>query len=89
MKTFTIEAINQAIGGTLTGNPAILITGVEQVSEATENQLTFIGEKKYIKRWYESSASAAIVKDSLDIQPGQDRALVGVADADLALAQVL
>ena len=89
MKNFTIEAINQAIGGTLTGNPAILITGVEQVSEATESQLTFIGQKKYVKLWHQSSASAAIVKDSLDIEPGQERALVRVADPDLALAQVL
>ena len=89
MKKFTIEAINQAIGGTLTGNPAILITGVEQVSEATESQLTFIGQKKYVKLWHQSSASAAIVKDSLDIEPGQERALVSVADPDLALAQVL
>jgi len=89
MKNFTIEAINKAIGGTLTGNPAILITGVEQVSEATESQLTFIGQKKYVKLWHQSSASAAIVKDSLDIEPGQERALVSVADPDLALAQVL
>ena len=89
MKKFTIEEINQEIGGILTGNPAILITGVDQVSEARENQLTFIGEKKYIKLWNHSSASAAIVNDSLDIEPGQDRALVSVADADLALAQVL
>ena len=89
MKNFTIEAINQAVGGTLTGNPAILITGVEQVSEATESQLTFIGQKKYVKLWHQSSASAAIVKDSLDIEPGQERALVRVADPDLALAQVL
>ncbi len=89
MKTFTIEAISQAIGGTLTGSPAILITGVENVSAAVANQLTFIGQKKYVKLWHESSASAAIVKDGLDIQPGQERAIVRVADADLALAQVL
>jgi UDP-3-O-[3-hydroxymyristoyl] glucosamine N-acyltransferase len=89
MKRFSIQEINQAIGGTLTGNPAILITGVEQVQEATENQLTFIGQKKYIKPWYDSRASAAIVKDGLDIRPEQERALVRVADADLALAQVL
>ena len=89
MKQFTIEEINHAVSGKLAGNPAILITGVEQVTEARENQLTFIGEKKYIKLWYESSASAAIVNDKLDIEPRQDRALVSVADADLALAKVL
>jgi len=89
MKKFTIEEINQAVNGTLTGNPSILITGVEQISEATKNQLTFIGKKKYIKLWDQSSASAAIVNDNLNIEPGKDRALVHVADADLALAHVL
>ncbi|MFZ0241268.1 MAG: UDP-3-O-(3-hydroxymyristoyl)glucosamine N-acyltransferase [Desulfobacterales bacterium] len=89
MKKFSIEEIKQAVGGTISGNPAILITGVEQISEAKENQLTFIGAKKYIKLWHLSSASAAIVDDSLNIDPGEGRAIVRVADADLALAQVL
>jgi hypothetical protein len=44
MKKFTIEEISQTVNGTLTGNPTILITGVEQISEATKNQLTFIGD---------------------------------------------
>jgi len=86
---FTIEEINQAVNGTLDGNPTILISGVEQISEATKNQLTFIGENKYIKLWNQSNASAAIVNDNLDIEPGEDRALVRVADADLAMALVL
>jgi len=47
MKQYTTEQINQAVDGTLDGSPAIMITGVEQISEATTNQLTFIGEKKY------------------------------------------
>ncbi len=89
MIKFTIEEINQAVNGTLAGNPTILISGVEQISEATKNQLTFIGEKKYIKLWGQSNASAAIVNDNLDIEPGKDRALVRVADADLAMAIVL
>ncbi len=89
MIKFTIEEINQAVNGTLAGNPTILISGVEQISEATKNQLTFIGEKKYIKLWGQSNASAAIVNDNLDIEPGKDRALVRVPDADLALALVL
>ena len=89
MKKFTIEEINQAVNGILVGNPKILITSVEQIFEATKNQLTFIGKKKYIKLWDQSRALAAIVTDGLDVEPGKDRALVRVADADLALAQVL
>jgi len=89
MKCFTIEEINQKINGKFKGNPALLITGVDQVTDAKENQLTFIGEKKYIKAWQQSSASAAIVNDSLNIEPGPDHAFIFVSDADLALAQVL
>jgi UDP-3-O-[3-hydroxymyristoyl] glucosamine N-acyltransferase len=89
MKQYTTEQINQAANGALDGSPTIMITGIEQISEATTNQLTFIGEKKYIQLWDRSPASAAIVNDSLDVEPGQGRALIRVADADLALADVL
>jgi len=89
LKKFTIEEINQAVNGTLVGSSTILITSVERIFEAKKYQLTFIGEKKYIKLWDQSRASAAIVTDGLDVEPGKDRALVRVADADLALAQVL
>ena len=83
MKQFTTEQINQAVNGTLNGSPTIMITGVEQISEAATSQLTFIGEKKYIKLWDQSRASAAIVNDSLDVKPGPGRAFIRVADADI------
>jgi UDP-3-O-[3-hydroxymyristoyl] glucosamine N-acyltransferase len=89
MKHYTTEQINQAVNGTLDGSPTIIITGIEQLSEATTNQLTFIGKKKYTKLWDRSAASAAIVNDILDIKPGKNRALFRVADADLALASAL
>ena len=89
MKQFTVEQLNQAVNGTLDGSPTIMITGIDHISEATPNQLTFIGEKKYLKLWDQSRASAAIVNANLDIDPGQGRALIRVADADLALAEVL
>ena len=89
MKQYTTEEINQAVNGTLDGSPTIMITGVEQISEATTNQLTFIGEKKYIKLWDQSLASAAIVNNILDVEPGKNRALFRVTDADLAMALVL
>jgi len=89
LKQFTTEQISQVVNGALDGSPTIMITGVEQISEATASQLTFIGAKKYVKLWKQSRACAAIVNNSLDVEPGQDRALIRVADADLALADVL
>ena len=89
MQSFSIDEINQVIRGTVTGNPMVSITGVEQISEAAEHQLTFIGEKKFLKLWGQSNASAAIVKDCLNVDNGKGRPLIHVPDADLALAQVL
>ncbi len=89
MKKFTIEEISREVDGVLVGSPTIQITGLEEITAAQANQLTFVGDKKYISSWDESSASAAIVNDNLDIEPGPDRALIRVADADLAMAQVL
>jgi len=89
MKKFTIQEICDTVDGILVGNPTIIITGLEIISEARPNQLTFVGNKKYITAWDRSAASVAIVNDDLDIEPGPDRALIRVADADLAMAQVL
>ena len=89
MKKLTIREICESVDGTLVGSPTILITGLENISEAQPNQLTFVGEKKFISLWDKSGASAAIVNENLEIEPGPDRALVRVADADLAMAQVL
>jgi len=89
LKKFTIEEIRQEVDGVLVGSPTIQITGLEEITAAQADQLTFVGDKKYISAWDESSASAAIVNDNLDIEPGPDRALIRVADADLAMAQVL
>jgi len=89
LKKYTTGQINQAVNGTLDGSPTIMITGVEQIFEARENQLTLIGDKKYIKLWEQSRVSAAIINDNLDVEPGQGRALIRVPDADLALAKVL
>jgi len=89
MKKYTTKQICRVVNGTLEGSPTVIITGVDHISEATADQLTFIGEKKYIKLWDPSAASAAIVDEKLSVEPGPGRALIRVADADLALANVL
>ena len=89
MKKYTIAEINRHVNGTLVGSSTILFTGVEQIDLASTNQLTFIGEKKYIKLWSKSRASAAIVNDSFNVELVENKALIRVANADLALAKVL
>ena len=89
MKSFTIGEINEVVKGSLTGNTTHRITGAEQLSLATQNHITFIGSKKYSLQWNSSKAAAALVDETLSIEPGENRALIRVKNADLAMARVL
>jgi UDP-3-O-[3-hydroxymyristoyl] glucosamine N-acyltransferase len=89
MKSFTIEEINNILQGVLTGHTTQLVTGPEQLETANDTQITFIGSKKYVKLWADSNACAAIINENLEVEPGENRALIKVKNADLAMAQLL
>lgn len=89
MKSFTIQEINSVLQGVIIGNISTKITAPEQLSEAKESEISFIGNKKYEKLWANSKASVAIVNEDISIEPGQNRAFIKVKNADLALSQVL
>lgn len=89
MKSLTIKEINEILGGELVGDTNHLITGPEQLDKAYNNHITFVGSTKYIGSWETSNACAAIVNDRLKIEPGENRALIKVKNADLAMAKLL
>ena len=89
MKSYTIEEINDLLKGELIGNTTQQIEGPEQLQNAKNNHITFIGSTKYIKFWKDSNACAAVVNDNLTIEPGDNRALIKVQNADLAMASIL
>jgi UDP-3-O-[3-hydroxymyristoyl] glucosamine N-acyltransferase len=89
MKKFTITEINEVINGELIGNTDKLILGAEQLDKANENQISFIGDRKFVNGWKESKACAAIVDEKLKVEPGENRAFIKVKNADLAMAKVL
>ena len=89
MKSFSIEEINATLKGILVGTTTHTITSPEQLELANNNQITFIGNRKYIKHWETSKACAAIVNEDFDIEPGENRALIKVKNADIAMAQLL
>jgi UDP-3-O-[3-hydroxymyristoyl] glucosamine N-acyltransferase len=89
MKSYTIQEINNILKGELVGNTPHKIEGVDQLSNAKENQITFIGSVKFNRYWESSKASAAIVNDNIKIEPGEGRAFIKVKNADLAMAKLL
>jgi UDP-3-O-[3-hydroxymyristoyl] glucosamine N-acyltransferase len=89
MKTYSIEEINQVIKGEIVGNTTAIITAPEQLEEAKETEISFIGNKKYEKFWSDSKACVAVVNQDISIEPGENRAFIKVSNADLAMSQVL
>ena len=89
MKSLTIQDINAILQGEIVGETSQQITGLEQISKANSNQATFIGNRKFAALWNDSKASLAIVNDTIQIEPGNNRALIKVKNADLAMAKLL
>jgi UDP-3-O-[3-hydroxymyristoyl] glucosamine N-acyltransferase len=89
MKSFTITELNSLLGGELVGNTTQTIAGPEELQKAEIQHITFIGSSKYVSLWKNSKASAAIVNETLEVDPGENKALIKVKNADLAMAKVL
>lgn len=89
MKSFTVKEINDLLQGELIGNTSELIEGPEELKKAKKHHITFIGSRKYVSLWKDSKASVAIINENLETEPGENRALIKVKNADLAMAKVL
>lgn len=89
MKSLTIQEINAMLNGEIVGETKQHISGLEQIQKATNTQATFIGNRKYAALWADSNAALAIVNDNIDIEPGENRVLIKVKNADLAMAKLL
>jgi UDP-3-O-[3-hydroxymyristoyl] glucosamine N-acyltransferase len=89
MKSLTIQDINTIINGEIVGETTHKIVGLEQITKANNTQATFIGNRKYAALWADSNAALAIINDTLDLEPGDNRVLIKVKNADLAMAKLL
>lgn len=89
MKQFTIAEIAATVNGSIEGNQDLVISGPEQIEDAQQGQITFIGSKKYAHLWENSQASAVIVTEGIAITCSDDKAIIKVKNADLAMSEVL
>jgi UDP-3-O-[3-hydroxymyristoyl] glucosamine N-acyltransferase len=89
MKIFTLQQINEKLSGVIVGSTTQTITGPEQMELATNEQITFIGHKKYAKLWEASKACAAVINADIDLEPGENKAFIKVKNADIAMAELL
>lgn len=89
MNSLSIKQLNEHLQGTVIGETNAIITGPEELAKANENQITFIGNRKYEKLWDESKASVAVVSENTSLEPGKNRAFIKVKNVDVAMIEVL
>jgi UDP-3-O-[3-hydroxymyristoyl] glucosamine N-acyltransferase len=83
----TAREIADIVGGTLSGNPAEVVTGVAGIREAQEGDLTFVGSLKYLSAVQTTRASVIIVARSAAVD--STRTLLLVDDPTAAFFKVV
>lgn len=89
MPTFTVEQIAAKVGGQVLGSGEIAISGIDAIDHAGPGDLTFVRDARRAAAWPGAKAGAVLANADLDVQPLPGRAVIRVANADLALAQTL
>jgi len=87
----TVDELARLIRGTVRGQGDVVITGFELVDTAGPADLTFVGESKYVKRWKQSRAAAAVISEKLlpQFDAADPRPLIAVPDADWGMIELL
>ena len=87
----TTGSISEAVGGQLVGPPDLKILELASMDQAGPHSLSFVRDRQFVPAWTTSKAGAALVSDGIEIKNIEEktRALIYVADADLAMVKVL
>ncbi len=86
---FSAAQIASLIDGKVEGEPSASVGSFAKIEEAGPGQLAFLANPKYEDYLYTTGASVVIVNDSLELRQPVSAALIRVADAYSAFAQLL
>ena len=91
MKKITLSAreIAEIAGGEIKGDPERIINSVAGVADATPEQLSFVGHKRYEKQLDTTKAGIVIVCPDLADAPCADRTLIVCKNVDYSFGLVL
>ena len=83
---FTLKNIASSIGGDISGDPNLEITGVSEIQNGSSGTISFLGNQAYRKYMDSTKSSAVIVSDKKQLS-GKDGIIV--KNPQLAMAKVL
>lgn len=86
----TTVSLANMLGGRLDGCD-LPISGVNSIADAGPNEITFISNPAYARKWAQCDAAAAVISSGLEVSghDPQHRALIVVENAELAMGELL
>ena len=84
----TAREIAGIVGGTLTGNPDAIVTGVAGIKEARPGDATFVGSPKYVSALKTTRASVVLVTPAM-VRPDYPAALISVENPGKSFEQLV
>jgi UDP-3-O-[3-hydroxymyristoyl] glucosamine N-acyltransferase len=85
VNAITLKELSHRLQGRLAGPEDLIICGVNDLTQATQDQISFIGNKKYLPMLAESKACAIVASPDIQI----DRPAIIVDNPILAFAKML
>ena len=86
---FTVKQIATLLGGEITGNDSLPITGLAKIEEGKSGDISFLSNLKYEPFLYTTQASAVIVDQSFQPKKPVLSTLIFVENSYSAFAQLL
>lgn len=85
----TLKQISEIVGGKLAGDTDKIITGVGSLAEAKDNEITFLGNRKYTHFLKDCKAGAILFPEDLDSAEYSGKNLIILKDPQVAFAKLL
>ena len=85
----TLKEVAEIVSGTLVGNQDLSVVSINTLSDAKENELSFLGNKKYEHFVKNTQAAAILFPKKLDYKKYQDKNLILVDDPQFACGKIL
>ena len=86
---FSAGQISDMLGGTVEGDPAVIVNRLSKIEEGTSGSLSFLANPKYNSFLYSTEASVVIVGKDFVADKPVHATMVRVADAYGSFAQLL
>ncbi|MBU0764630.1 MAG: UDP-3-O-(3-hydroxymyristoyl)glucosamine N-acyltransferase [Bacteroidetes bacterium] len=86
---FTAKQIAELTGGTIEGNPEVIVNHVSKIEEGTSGSLSFLANPLYTKYIYSTDASIVIVNNDFRPEKKIGSTLIRVENAYEAFAKLL